>query len=362
MSIGILTFHFADNYGAVLQAYALRSYLCSLGENAEIINYVSDFFANSYSINPLLQKNIKQAIIAFLKFPIKVKQARKFEAFRTQKLGINGASISDLESIDFDRIIVGSDQVWNFMITHNDMNYFLPINNVNKYAYAASANNTFVEEKYNVQVKNLLQEFIWISVREQQLKKVIEEKYDTICDVVLDPVFLMPEDFWKAECRKAKGVPDKYILVYALERNEKLERVAETLEKKLGIKILIVHPLSTHVFKIGKLLTDVGPNEFLGLIKNATVVVSNSFHAFAFSMIFGKEIYFDFVSSTSNRVTNMIELFDLKPDYVEKLDVFHVSLKDCKNKVFREKVLYSQKRIQDCIVKGKIHDDSNKEL
>lgn len=360
MRTGILTFHFADNYGAVLQAYSLKSYLDLCGErDVEIINYVSSHFQKAYSINPLKQSSLKLAIKAFIRYPAKIGQAKKFESFRKKDLGICSMPVVELHSLKYDKIIVGSDQVWNFSITYNDINYFLPISGPLKYAYAASANNSFVGDEYYDQIKNLLGEFDSISVREKQLKEILNDRFYIKCDVVLDPVFLLPKSFWEKECKAVRGIPSKYILVYALERNPRLENTAKKLRNNLGIPVFVIHPLATHVFTVGKLLVNIGPREFIELIRNATVVVSNSFHAFAFSMIFSREIYFDYVAGTSNRVSNMIKMFDMKTDYMDDLDIYHMTMDMSRNCDYQDAVAFSQKYVEDYIVKGKRYDFIN---
>ena len=324
MKIGIITFHFADNYGAVLQAYALKSFLQDNNAyDVEIINYISDHFKNAYNINPCIQKTLTSIGRALLKYPIRKLQHNKFDRFRDCELSVNKKAVTNLSNICYDVIVVGSDQVWNFDITDKDINYFIPIHGVNKIAYAASSSNDFISGDYRTKIKELLSDFGAISVRENNLKDIIERDYQISCELVLDPVFLMPRSFWHNLENRPVKIDDNYILVYALEKNVKLEKTARILSETTGCQIIVVHPLLTHVFSVGKLLTNVGPKDFLWLIENSQFVVSNSFHAFAFSMIFRKEMYFDYVKNTSSRVASLIDNFNIPVEYVEEFGTYH---------------------------------------
>ena len=315
MKIGILTFHFADNYGAILQAYSLRQYLVdNKAENVTIINYVNKYFQRSCSINPLKKKGIKQIIKAFILFPVKYRQARLFAGFRKDKLKIVGNFLTDLKDESYDCYIVGSDQVWNEKITHGDHTYFLngvDGENIRRVAYAASSSNSFAEIVSKEGVRTLLDRFDCISVREIHMQKILNG-IGIDSKLVLDPVFLQTREFWSQESRKPKAVPERYLLYCPLVPSKNLDILVSKLEEKYSnIPIIVIHPLATRITKCGKLLRNVGPQEFLYLIKNAAAVISNSFHAFAFSCIFSKHIYFEFLPGTSNRLQNLIDLFEI---------------------------------------------------
>ena len=130
MRIGILTFQFASNYGALLQAYALRETLKSMGHEAEIVNYVSDFCLKAYSANPFAHlPDIKSCVSFALRLPHYCSQKSYFDRFRHEELEIYSKAICHKEELTeylmkFDTVVIGSDQVWNPELINGDTTYF----------------------------------------------------------------------------------------------------------------------------------------------------------------------------------------------------------------------------------------------
>jgi len=321
MRIGILTFQFADNYGALLQAYSLRTYLKKARvEQVEIINYANEKLKNDYSLNPLKKAGMRQKLVALYKLPKMAFNRMKFQQFRSELLDIDiNKWVCGVDDKKYDIVIVGSDQVWNMQITHNDLLYFLPNSNLEykKCSYAASANNEFVGKEYAEQVKKYLEDFKSVSVREKQLSELIVSKYGIPNQVVLDPVFLTKSEDWEKIEVKPKGISDKFVVYYSLQANDDLEKMANRLGESMQLPVYVVHPLQRRIAKCGKLLTGVGPREFLYLINHAQAVVANSFHAFTFSLLFGKDIYFTYVEGLSNRVSSLVNLLSLSVNQAE---------------------------------------------
>lgn len=313
MKTGILTFHFADNYGAVLQAYALREFIRNeYQEETFIINYANDNLKKAYSINPFEVKEFKQIIKRVLRLPICLSQRTKFNNFRKNELKLEKKYVDASCFNTFDRIIVGSDQVWNTKITYDDLNYFLVETglDVKKIAYAASADDCIKESKCIQKIISAWKKFDYLSVREMQLKEYIGNEQKLTCELVVDPVFLQSRDFWQQICTRRYN-DKKYILLYILKENKDLEEIAVKICKEKEIDLYVIHPTARRISKNGKQLYSVGPKEFVGLIRDAEIIVSNSFHAFAFSIIFSKEIYFESLIGTANRINSLIKLLDI---------------------------------------------------
>ena len=317
MRIGILTFQFADNYGALLQAYALKKYIARSGTQAEIINYANKRLSESYNIYAYNSNNILKNIKSLIFYPIRSSQANLFEKFRKEKLHISNPKDTSTElRKDFDCYVVGSDQVWNSKITFNDYNYFLAYissPNVKKISYAASADDDFLmDSDYENKIK-LLKQFDAISVRESHMSDILRMKAFIDSEVVLDPVFLLSPSEWADIAKQPKiKTHKKYILYYTLKKNEKLDKLARRLSGKIQAPIIIVHPTLRKISTLGFPALNIGPEEFIWLIKNAEFIVSNSFHAFSFAYIFGKKIYFDFIKGSSNRIENLISMLNLQ--------------------------------------------------
>lgn len=317
MEIGILTFHFANNFGAVLQAFALKEVLSNIHpENTvRIVNYANGRMLQGYSINPFRHNTIKSIAKYILLFPKKLRQKIAFNRFREKYLELKGSDSSTLNLSGLEVVIVGSDQVWNMDITYGDLNYFL--NNVDKqrikcFSYAASSNDYFVPEKQLSQVAVNLSGFIKVAVREKQLQKQLLEKCAVESIYTVDPVYLRSKEEWSAFAGANRYARQKYILLYVLEYNENLELTVKYLQKTTNYLVYQVHPTGERISKIGKSLNGVGPNEFVALLRDAEIVVSNSFHAFAFAHIFEKKIYFDYFGNTSNRIKNLINIYKLE--------------------------------------------------
>ena len=180
--VGILTFHSANNFGALLQAVSLQKTIVERGNmECELIDYEPEFIRKDYSISPFKNKHPKAIIKSALRIPDKIKRNSKFQAFRVENTVCSKQcqNEDDFQSIcnSFDEIIVGSDQVWNYNLTEHDMHYFLlEIDaSVKKAAYAASTGGADFSLKESNKMIQCLQEFRHISVRESASKTALEE-------------------------------------------------------------------------------------------------------------------------------------------------------------------------------------------
>lgn len=293
--IGIMTFYFAHNYGAVWQAYALKNYLDINGKNeVNFIQFIPKKLNVYYSLNPFNDLNslrsIKSMFGKILRNPKKVYQYIKFEQFISTKLGCT----IDLNALNknYDIFITGSDQVWNDNITGEYDEYFLSFsNNSKKISYAASFGKQNISSSTKEKIDKYLPKFDAISVREQSGINLINEIIISKVSRVCDPVFLFSKQDWEKEIEKKKLINGEFILYYSLEANDKLFNKSILLSKELNIPIFGIHPQCFNYGREVKSLRSVGPLEFLWLIKNAKVVCSNSFHAVAFSIIFEKHLF-----------------------------------------------------------------------
>lgn len=322
MRIGILTFHRADNFGAVLQAYALQKYLLMQGNNVDIIDYRCRAIEEVYQpfcMRNYFRKNIKKVLRRFF-FDICVakdvmKKHCKFEAFRKQYLHLSRPvyDISDIVSLKYDTIVVGSDQVWNKYLTSNDLVYFIPMVGVRRVSYAVSMErsslNDILENKsfYG----EMLNSFSAISVREKaiadNLNKIGLENVQLTCD----PTFLWNKAFYLELIKEIPSpFPEKYILVFHLQYSDMLGKAASELSGKTGYSIINIYA----PFKIGRNnrteKQDWGPLELLSLINNAEYVLTTSFHGVAFSLLLEKQFYAVKTMST-NRIESLLKCMRL---------------------------------------------------
>ena len=217
--IGILTFHTAINYGAVLQAYALQKYLNEQGYDCEVIDYQCKKINDNYKILKIKSKNLKKIIISFLKAPLLFLQRKKFKKFVINNIRLSNQKYYPYNITSsnkyYDCFITGSDQVWNLSLTNNDMSYFLDFATKKRISYAASNGTEEISEKDFKKVSNYLQKFSAISVREKGLQNSLMNKISISIIKVLDPVFLLDVESWN-NLLPNFNCKEKYILAYII--------------------------------------------------------------------------------------------------------------------------------------------------
>lgn len=306
MKIGIITFNSAHNHGAVLQAWALQEFLTSDGHEVKIINYRLPATDNLYRLY-VPRKTFKRAklnkVVHALQYlkkyktePNKVKRYHKFEHFINHTLNTTKeyTGLDDLNkaNLDFDVMIAGSDQIWNGSLTKGiNPAYFLSFGNesIKRISYAASIGKDAIPEVEHTLFLRYLRLFDYISVREEKAKSSIEKLTDKEVSVVLDPTLLLDREKYD-NLKKDPKTKEQYIYVHNVhitKVDKRLNAMAEELSKRLGLPI--VHNRSDYDFtnELTK-FTSGGPKEFLGYIANAAYVVTNSFHATVFSIIYQK--------------------------------------------------------------------------
>lgn len=328
MRIGILTFHKANNYGAVLQAYALQKHLLESGFDVEVIDYRPNPGMNQ------VKRNFLDKIARYSYNPInyivrKMKQ-KKFEEFRNNYINISSKTFFGDEQIlsnppNYDAYIVGSDQIWNTSISNNSKAFYLHfLKNKKKIAYAGSFGKTRFNEDEIKNIQEYLVNFDFLSVREWQHKKMLSDMFGIDAKVTLDPVFLLNKNKW-IELSKPFRLPQKYILVYVLEYSEELFEHAREMAKKLKAEVIYISLIAKKIN--GKVLEGIGPREYLYAFANASYICTNSFHGTAFSIIFEKNFTVVKHTTRNSRIANIIELaglndrfYDVDTDKMEMID------------------------------------------
>lgn len=296
MKIGILTFHRAHNYGAVLQAFALYKTLEKLGNNVEIVDYTPvsilrshDIWGTSHFKKKKLKGKIKYLVFLLFHLDVKIKRYSVFSNFINNRLPLS--SKTDLTKDCYDVLFFGSDQIWNPYITQGFDSIYL--GNILKdgkklVSYAASAETAIDSESANLAYNNIVSNFDWISVREIGLQKYIQKFTNKIIFKVLDPVFLLSKEEWSrlALCNKQYA---PYLLIYQVRTDDRIYKMAQDLAQREGVGIV---EITSKMMKRKKgRLQDISPFEFIGYIKNARYILTTSFHGTAFSIIFQKEFY-----------------------------------------------------------------------
>lgn len=298
--IKTITCHNVYNHGASLQAYALQTYLLSLGYDVEIIDYKPDYLSGHYKLwsvaNPHFDKPIVKQLYLFAKLPgrlFALKRKRLFDEFTRDYLRLINHRYHSLEELksnppQADIYIAGSDQIWNTLFPNGrDAAFYLDFapSTAKRISYAASFATEYIVEDYKPFVKTMLQNFDEISIRERCSLPLLNSLGITGGKAVCDPVFLLTREQWN-KMLPNKPVKEKYLLVYDSEKSVNLKKIAQRIAKEKRLKIYNVSS-----FRIGyadKELWASSPLDFVQLIRDAEYVISNSFHATAFSVIFGK--------------------------------------------------------------------------
>ena len=321
-NIAILTFPKADNYGALLQAYALKQALIKQGNLVTIINYHSpkaEIKAHPFRHFKFSPRWVKQ----ILKLPAAWYRGIHFASFRNKYLQDTPPVYYDTMpalSDKYDLFISGSDQVFNLRITWNDDRFFLSFcEDRNKNAsYAASfgfeLDNLTEEEKAFIQ-KNL-KHIKYLSVREQQGKAIVQTLAPgKDVHVHIDPTFLLGRVDWK-KIAKVPSYTKPYCVVYLImHRDEELIQYAKKIAQEKGWKLLFVSSKFDLANKI--LGAHVAPTveEWLGLFLNAQYVFTNSFHGLAFSINFNRPFMvgrMNDVWPATSRLNNLLNITELQ--------------------------------------------------
>ncbi len=341
--IGILThFYKSKNYGGVLQAYALVSYVNASFMRTEQICYKSNtvnfslphkednkkIFLRYFSPKKILRK-----LVFFAK---KNKLALRYNAFEKfyeyiphSENVFNKHNVKNSTN-NYDIFITGSDQVWN--MTWFDPNYFLEFvpDEKKKIAYAVSMGHSSLTEEQKDYLKRVLPTFTAISVREKDMVDLLQPLTDKKIEWVLDPTLLLDKGDWDEICPERR-IKEKYLFCYFLGHDERIRKLAKKHAKKNNLKIVNL----PHLCGIAKAdigfgnykLYDVAPNDFISLIKYADCVFTDSFHACVFSGIYNKNfVAFNRhgMESMATRIYSLCELFECRDHFCDCEEKFNI--------------------------------------
>lgn len=331
MRVGIITHYYGSkNYGGVLQAYALTTYFNNHGIEAEQISY--DFISEGITNNQIIK--MKRQLKNFLGNLLLSKRYKKFTRFRN--------SISHSQRVytdydikecveNYDLFITGSDQVWN--LKNYRPSFFLDfVNNKSKISYSASFSMNELSDEEMLLVCNHLKSFSGIAMRESNLKNNIEAVLETKIVVTVDPVFLLEKDEWdKLASRPVARKP--YIVTYFLGDSHELYRWIKDFAKSKGLNVICIahsNGICKSDFTNGiKNLYDVGPEDFIGLIRGSSYIFTDSFHACAFSVIYKREFFvFNRKSAynMSSRILELLKLVDARDHYFDNYDSVNLDI------------------------------------
>jgi len=326
MRTATITFHAPNNNGSFFQAYALQKVLTEvIGAENEIIDYRSEKQINQYSVfRPVRSaRDLVKNVVSLLHYrPINTHNQR-YEAMRERYFKMTNRC-STLEEVQqtadsYDAVFAGSDQIWNTGAPDFSEAYLLPNVNPRKIAYAISF-GSFSAEAELMKYKDEIEDFYRISVREESAKNHLEKQISRPVDVTVDPTLLLEREDYLCMADALPLVKGNYIFFYSISYPDEVVRAAKRIADQIGIPIITVftsfHTIACERHGI-KVLYDAGPREFINLLSNAKLVLTNSFHGTAFAIVMHKPFYHvcktvDGKLQRDDRIDNIIEALGIE--------------------------------------------------
>ena len=319
--VGILTFQDAHNYGASLQAYALKKYITDLGYDAKIINYHHQNLPYGSPREREIPEGASQEEIEKIKYSEKdyLERYDKFEKVIDDLVDHEKEILrheDDLAKLDIDFWVSGSDQIWNTDITvEMNKGYFLDFpTKGKKITYAVSMGKSKLEEKFETDFKRVLENIDHISVREDALRDYAKSFTDKEVIRVVDPTLLLERDSYNSLVKENK-IKEKYLLLYTLVSDERLIKIAKRIAEEKNLKIIELNECKVKDSEFEQ-VSNAGPEDFLTLIKNAEVILSNSYHGTIFSIIFGKEFYTLPMKNRNARMETLLNILGMSDRFI----------------------------------------------
>lgn len=337
------------NYGAFLQAYALQRAICNIDYKSEVINYQHDYDKvprvplRIRLLAPLknreLHKYLKRPFIAAKKiirayiYQVFLKKqlnkfnngfktfARKF--IKTSEIIYSNQNYEEIGRT-YDKIIVGSDQVWVYYYIKNKA-YTLDFLNSKpiKLSYAASFGNDEIKAEIIPYVKKLT-DFDRITVRESSGVDIIKKYTGKEAEVVLDPTFLLDKAQWTSLAAKSKyPLPEHYVFVYAInDHKREILDFSKKLAKRIDGKVILVHrgKLTKDWLLYSHAQAGINPTDWVKLLLHADYVVTDSFHGTAFAVNLEKQFYV-YANSQVGRINTVLDMCGLQS---RRIDGGHV--------------------------------------
>lgn len=364
--VALVTFHTALSIGAQLQAFALQEAIRTNGYDCQIINYTPPTLNTKSRLT--LSRRIYAEISNFF-FSQKINNLNaRFNDWKSERLRCTEMipTFSQLkEKADLYEIFVcGSDQIWRNPSLGYYFLDFVP-DSASRIAYAPSFGNINFDEKSREAIKEYLNRFDFLSVRETDGAQFAANIVGRDIPQVLDPTLLWTAKFWRQFALDVgKKLPKKYLLVFSIQDTITCLKVAKTISSRLGIPLIFIdsarrliwHPLLKNFF-------DVGPAEFLTLVDRADFIVTSSFHGTAFAVNFGKRfltICRKGLENVNSRIVTLADILNMSdrlisPDEAIPRSVFdelcpetHVRLKRererCQNILKKSLLLTSPQR------------------
>lgn len=316
-TIGIITIHKIHNVGSVLQTYALWKILREAGYSVEIIDYK---FPNEYHLskshntttNGYPKGSFRETLMKAVYAGPLLKQHRLTDSFlRRMNVSLSDVSYMNREHLlasppKYDVYISGSDQIWNPRYTNGDDIFLLSFasENAQKISYASSFGVNSLPKSICSEFAKYFNRYEKISVREASGVSILKQEFSKESVCVLDPTLLLNSGQWKNALRIKEPINKNpyifcYFLNYSFDAFPYAEEFAMHMHKATGLKLIFGgRPPKQFITTGGKYRVGIGPEDFVSLVANATLVITTSFHGTAFAVNMNKPVYSIVDSST----------------------------------------------------------------
>lgn len=315
-TVATITYHRSDNFGSVLQAYALGEKLRQLGYEQYVIDYRKPEVAKAYQILKPVNSafNLITDGYHLLHYGALSRRKSRYEAFRREYLRLSRVYGSKAELMasppEADSYITGSDQVWHTGILDFDESYLLDfVGQGRKLSYAASGIKKDTPEEGISLIRRHTRTFDAVSVRENVARQHLGQGA-TVC---IDPVLLLKQEDWKGLCRPQNRKKPYMFCYFAGVVSRSFEEFTRKKAEELGLERVILMPEWRNLFRPGTFCYDAGPVEFVSLLTQAELVCTNSFHGTAFSVLMNKPfILAQSKPFADDRIATLLGAMDLK--------------------------------------------------
>ncbi len=366
---GIITIHYVDNYGGTLLTYALQEVVHRLGYDSRVIDFdptplpsrvghLSKVLGRRLARMPLyvhyfphyLKLFVRQGLALPPRHGHRSTGLRKgnFDRFREQYINLSENHYTSTEAIQnsppkYDAFICGSDQIWNPYIcksngqARNEPAYFLKFAPESKrISYAPSIAIPVIPKQLREEMTSLLNGIAYLSVREKQGADLIKKMTGKDAEIVLDPTLLLDHKQWD-QIAVEPDMKEPYILAYYLGKpgkEGKYRQFSQKLSEETGYRLVLISAKADEREKLVAISKyDVGPAEFVGLIKHASCVCTDSFHGTIFSINYKRPFYVferpgsSGETSMATRIYSILEMLGLtarlmRPDASPPSDSF----------------------------------------
>lgn len=336
MKIALITFHHVINYGSALQSYATQTILERLGAQVDVIDYV-----NNVNRDDLLLKNranesrfgsipvVRELYMAFMAYDIQ-HMTDVFSKYWKERLHLTERffSCEEIEkglSKQYDAYCTGSDQVWNTHVSPNsqgvDPAFYLEFAPKGAYcfSYAASFGMKSVKEEEGRSIQEKLKKYRHISVRETAGLEILRKLGYSDAKLVLDPTFLLKKEEW-CQLEQPIKTPEHYILTYQLHKNPAMKQYIKRMSQKTGLPVVNISFSWRGYLQSRYAAYGIRPEQFVYLFDHADYVITDSFHATCFSVIFKKPFVSIYSDPFNNRMESILTLTGLNQRHLKDYD------------------------------------------